>query len=383
MMAINPRDLSVKAQTELPFGFSTLQVNGDLGVASTEVPLPPASAFPDRRMEFKEFDHVVVSIGSAQAWVGRIGKLERGAGGQITGFYASGYGQDAFKDNPFISTQSRLTTSGIIVQQALEYVGAPVRVAQPGSDGFLDPEILHSPVEFDGMNMAEIVDKITKEGDASGHAWNAYVYAGNRVGVNYLYLKPEVAPPVPDYLYTPRNEVQTWYETFDNCWGAIQTEYTDGETGQPAISVLLTNPDFEPRYEIMRTYRSRGGVMTAAAVDAFQQAFLARSFNPALALQLNFTSTFMTTPQGMPVPPYLVRAGQWVRLPPRVNWDPCDVVIRRTDLDFGQDTLTVYLGQESANISELLSHIKSQAHKLTRGIHPQTGGHSSASKTHA
>lgn len=219
---INANVHSLTWTNMLPGGFGDLEV-GREAVYSINGRQVAFNRLP-QRLQCQPFNHVQLWGGSALLYEGRLGAYRR----PETQFAARGY-WSALSDSDFESTSTTATTSGAALTSVL--ASAAPLVSPAAGDDFQDPQVTHTPSDFDRMRPLAVLDQIVNEGNAQGRMMDWAVWEGRR-----LHLTQRVAPHHPDYQITHDDTVVDWFEDPDELRSAVALEFTATAFGTATVA---------------------------------------------------------------------------------------------------------------------------------------------------
>jgi hypothetical protein len=299
---INPDVTALRWTTQDPGGYGTLEVGLRDWAAPAFGLLPEPAQVP-------LFGHVEVYAGHALVWEGRV-VMRRRAGGLVRGFRAVGYLASAGNDDWFASTDTTPITMGTALR-TIAAVAAPLWRLGTG-DEFEDPGTSDALANYNRMTPAQVVEQMCRTG-ADGVAWSALMYAGRR-----LRFVARRAPVTPTYAVPFDATVETWDEDAEGLYGAVTLAYTAG--GVETLTEELVADGFVDRYGLARRALVAGGEISADAAGSFAAAWLAQRGVPEVSASIARAYDAAHAWRGLELadggerPPWLVRAGEWVRV---------------------------------------------------------------------
>lgn len=357
-MAINPNITALQLTHTLPAGPNTLTV----GIVEPEQRAGYGESFGylPEPIGTKPFAHVEVSVGASVVWEGRLLEDEIGPYG-AQGFVADGYGLSATINDVYISTDTTATTTGDIIASILATV-APL-LSRGTSDEFTDPGVAHSRADFSEMTLAEALDQVLAEGGSGFVTWDWWLEIGRR-----LALQPRTAPAEPDYLIPYRVGETVIRRNYRDIATSAYVAYTDNSV--EFTTAVETRDQTVIQYRINRRIRITADEMTATGAAQLRSTELERRSEPTVSVSIERgPDDWLTTPSGVAVPHWSVRAGQWVQV---ADQEP--MIIVNVSFDPVQG-LTVDLGAPSrTSFATYLANTCAEVNKLSKGINPITGG---------
>lgn len=324
---IDPLVTSMQFTTVNPGGFGALNVG--MQAFLTDSAAGPDYGRLDVPIHIPPRAHVELYAGTgALMFAGAVMTLNKNSSGQADGFIAQGYGLVAVNDDYITSTEITPKTSGVILAEALGDA-APLLNIGPN---FVDPGVYHLKSEFHGLAPADIINQIIREGgavysgivsnaggasgDVSNGVWDFLVYENRTV-----IFQPRVAPADIDYLIGFDDRVQ-WVEDYNKLVGQVGIRFTNldgnGATALTPRFPAINDPlylAFISQFGFMRAAVLEGGRLRSQSAGIFAQNFIAARSQPSYAVRISRAQQ-----QGMErggyvdMPPYLVRAGQWVQI---------------------------------------------------------------------
>lgn len=384
---INPDVTALEWTTVNPGGYGALNVGmqpflTDGAQGPDYVRLEQPAYLPPRA-------HVQLYAGAHLVFEGAVMAVNKNSSGQADGFIAEGYGLVATNDNYIESYEITPKTSGVILAEAL-FDAAPLLRIGPA---YVDPGVLHQKSEFHALYPADIINQIVREGgaayagivsnaggasgDVSNGVWDFLVYEGRLVTFQPR-LPPAGTPTDPiDYRITFDDRVTSWVEDYHKLCGQVGVRYTNLAGGGGATALTPRYPAlgdalytrFKSIYGFMRAAVIEGGAMQPASATTFAQTFIAERAQPSYAVRVVRAQQQGMERVGMPdMPPYLVRAGEWVAIG---DQDPLPIV--QTSYDAFTATGTYDLGDslphglvDNRTLHRIAAHV-------VRGTNPTTG----------
>ncbi len=362
---------SVKWSTILPGGYGALDVQ-------LITHGRPARGFIPGESRIPLFGHVQLTCGPFLCFEGRITKRHRSGamGGVVDAFHAEGYGIQALTDGFY---QSSDTTTNVTSGQQLKAILAQqAPLIHPGADGvdFVDPGVAHHPHDYDGYELTQIVDQITKEGSGSLNAiFDWYAYEGRRAR-----LIPRLPPDTADWLIDFDEDVTDWTEDASSAVSSVVCRYT--AIGSTSATLTGVNANFETdfiaRYGFKRSKLIEGGTIPAAQATALRDSYAGLHKSPEVQATVRREGRRgMELPGGGSLPAYSVRAGQWVQIgDPKVTGFGPQIVLK-TEHDGYTNTFSLGffpkdIRQQVLNLIRAMRYVAASRNPVS-GARPGTG----------
>lgn len=380
---INPEVTSLEVTTVNPGGYGALNVG--MQAFLTDGPGPDYT-----RMETPAWlpprAHVELYAGSFPVFEGAVMVVNKNSSGRADGFIAEGYGITSVNDNFIESVEVTPKTSGVILAEALRDAATLLRIGPT----YVDPGVLHLKSEFHAMFPGDVINQIIREGgaaysgvvsnaggasgDVSNGVWDFLVYEGRQV-VFRPRIPPAGTPDDPIPYHVPYDDrITSWVEDYHKLVGQVAIRYklaSGATTLTPRVPGFGTAPyqAFKDQFGFMRAAVVEGGTMTDAGATTFAGTFLAQRSQPSYAVRLvRAQQQGMEQTGGPDIPPYLVRAGEWVSI-----GDQLPLPIVQTTYDAFSEVLTVDCGDALPHGLVDLRTLHRVASHVIRGTNPVTG----------
>lgn len=334
---------TVEWTTELPGGFGRCQV----GLPQLSRRRPSPGYLPRPLGAIRGREHVEVTVGSRVVFEGQLIEVLR-VDGEPRGFLAEGYGGVGLAERTFRAQDAATVTGGVLVQAALTLLPH----ITPDPHQWADPGGEYTLSEFDGQTVADIVQRVVRTGSGDGRIWDFAVWEGPR-----FVLQPRTPPATPDWLVSRAGVEETL--SYERLATRVSVTYEDGETEAQQAAEL---EDYLGRPIELRV---SGGQLSAGDAYRVRAAWAARFAGPLRAVRLRGAD--LVAPDGSPAPPWLVRAGQWVR----VYDELYPITETRYEADSGR--LEVRLGERIADWLDAWRSVEQSVRDLARGRNPWTG----------
>ena len=390
---IDPDITSLQWTTTNPGGYGALNVGMQASLTDsagpdyvrlqTPVHLPPRA-------------HVELYAGSTKVFEGAVMVLNKNSSGQADGFIAEGYGTVGTNDDYIESTEGVFKTSGTILREVLTQYAPLINFGPSWNNPLNDPGTLHQKAEFNALFPADVIDRILREGgtaiagqtsnaggasgDTSNGVWDWLVYE-NRLCT----FQPRIPPagtaldPI-DYHIPFDDRITAWVEDYHKLVGQVGIRYSNLDAGGNSTALTPRYPAcgtplytlFGNTYGFHRSAVIEGGKMHARSAITYATNFIALRAQPSYAVRIIRAQQQGMERQGMvDMPPYLVRAGEWVQVGD-AN-DNIVLPIVTTAYDAYSEVLQLDMGDalpHGLNDNRTLHRIA--AHVL-RGTNPTTG----------
>lgn len=344
----------------LPGGPNTLEV----GIAEPELRAGwgTSYAFIPHAIRVLPGAHVLVSVGGVDVWEGRVQEIEQGPLGD-QGFIADGYSIAGTNTDYYESSNTTPTTTSDIIGDIIS-AAAPL-INQGSVYEFEDPMVSHMRIDFDQLTLAESLDMILAEGGDGYVTWDWWLGPGRR-----LALHPRRAPDVPDYWIPYQPDSMSIRRNYRDIITSAKVAYTyngiEYTTDEDVREATVT------KFGFTRRVRIQADELSTTGAEQLRTTELARRSDATLSITVDRgpgDDAWMTTPSGAPIPHWLVRAGQWVKV---ANLEPQIIV----SVNYApSDGLALELGAASRlDFTRYLASTCTEVNKLAKGVNPKTGG---------
>lgn len=284
---------------------------------------------------------------------GRVLRIDR-TGNWPAGCTASGYGFTGLNDYVNIAGSGPGGTSGTVLTGILN-AGGVVRAAPPAY--FIDPGVAHGNADYKYYSTSQIIDQIEKEGgfqgtQAGGSAlWDHFVYEAQ-----LLQFVPRV-PPVNTIFKVPNDSRVRWTDDYTDAVSHVYVRFTPPAVGgaatpTPIVIGPVVSPTFLSKFGITRQILIEGGTLaSSAAATQFANTYLALHQDSYVTCTISRDAgDGLDSAIGGALPPYLIRAGQWVQV-----GENAPLICTQTTYDGVKGTLQVTLNSQPL---DLLSRIR-------------------------
>ena len=360
-IGIDPELTKLTLSTAAPGGMDTL----DVGTLEAN-PLAPDQIrrrpLLSRGIKLRNNAHVRLRAGRHIIFEGRLVRREE-PGEDVRAFTAKGYGFTATGDHVIYSKMGNGYTSRAMLIAALS-ISAPFLRQSPATY-LQDPGNPHSLSEFNQQNAAQVVDRITKEGGSGNVQYDFFVWERG-----YYQLIPRLAPAMADYVIPYDAETINWIEDVTKLYGMVQSAYTDPSTSAALILQIAANdPTFVDRTGLSRDTIIQAGKISGSSATSLAFSQLGIDKLPTFSVSIKRSNgQGLILSNGSEQPPWLVRAGQWVRVA-----DYLPLLIVRTTYDASQGTLTIELGNPFYSIAQLVQDLRNTSGHIINVTNVTTG----------
>jgi len=364
---LHPEITTLTWSTARAGGFQTLAVGYDHAAVASDGSEVTFSHIPYDVMVAPHFAVVRVSARNHCVYEGRIVRRDLGPMG-LASFQAKGLGITATGDNTFIApTQEDFYSSAQVMEIALKSCANNL-IAIGGPDLWQDSQIdHHMQVEFNRRQASQIIDQLARAGN--GGVWDFAVWERRggeqpftRAVASFL---PRTPPATPDFWIPWSSAIQNWTEISENAYNHVTVSYTDADTN---INNLLTkqydDSGLSDIYGIDRSITVPAGTICDRCADAFARTYLAQHRLPSIqcTLALNGFHGLEAYNGGAEIPPYLIRADQWIQ----VADYPQILPIVRTEYNASTGELTLEIGGPTPSYGNF-THELHRAHCAVAG----------------
>lgn len=300
------------------------------------------------------FEHVEIWRGGV-IWEGQLRAIVR-VGGQPVRIQAVGYA-DALEQRVFDmpATGGNMRANDLLLS-ALRYLPF-VRADETTVPG---PTILTAVANYRGDTVRDVVRKILQYGNADGQRWVYFLWEGP-----VFVTKPIVVPSEADYVLDLRAVEET--VIFDRIATRfrVSADIRDGNDRVTWETPWFVNDEREQAWgRVIDRYHAAGEVADRDTALRIARYLFERSLAPERSLRV--LNAELRTPTGLHVPPWSVRAGQWVRVGEEL------FVIARTQFDESRG-LSIELHEPYPTEAELLRRLSESVRALRERKLPLTG----------
>lgn len=288
------------------------ELNGGWSNANIGIPEQPGIAYEALQRAFLPvpadvvpLSHVEIRAGGAVVWEGRA-TGDMLVGGEIRGIRATGYGFTATIDNwnRDAGTVHQATTATLLRDAIAKY--APLL-----SVGTIeDPGRNHFPGDYYRMTPFQMLEAMAREGGgANGNEWMWTVYHRTLTFVERTATTAMYAPPIDATM-----SIQREYDPYSHAsmYFRLQNSGAAEEVLSPEYTNISVSDQGITRYKLVE-----GGASSASGATQYVQTFLNRVADPIANITIERKAwrglELATTGERAP---WLVRAGEWVSVPP-------------------------------------------------------------------
>lgn len=359
---IDPERTSVRWSHVVPGGFGSASVS--FGASDGAALFGQLSRMTD---QLDGRAHVEIRAAGHTCYEGRL-VIPQWTGGRITSLELSGYGVAGLDDREIHSSDSTLVLRGELIRRMLATYAEGINSGS--GENWQEPGIEHSMAEFDGMRVGQAINQLLKEGDQSGLLYDFGVDE-NQVA----WLRARVAPLVPDYLVVLDDDVLTQVD-YSAIYNDVAVTYEDSSDDTVKTTDRVVDVASRARYGL-RDITIQAGRMTTAAAEVFRNTFLEVHRIPAYSARITrrvgVDGRGLERPGGGEDPPWLVRAGRWVRVPSLDPDEQVNLIITSANYDSGSGVMDVQINGGIPDWEETFANVERVASAVVYRINPVTG----------